>query len=46
MLRVSQAALVRREMRLFHIDSRDGWTAAVSAHTRSGRRHIACHTER
>lgn len=46
MLGVSQATLARREMRLFRIDSRDGWTAAVSARARLGRRHIARHTER
>jgi len=46
MLGVSQATLACRETRLFRIDSRDGWTAAVSARARSGRRHIARHTER
>lgn len=45
-LGVSQATLACREMHLFSIDSRDGWTAAVSARARSGRRHIARHTER
>ncbi len=45
-LGVSQATLACRKTRLFRIDSRDGWTAAVSARARSGRRHIARHTER